>query len=94
MSDVFLKFCPRCGCGTKHQKLEKTGFIAQCLIAAITRLSVDLREPDCECTECGHREGETRNPARDSRDDARARANNIAASALSKAARSSRLNGR
>lgn len=51
----FLKFCSRCTKGTVHRKLKGSGFFAQCVVALITKFSADLREPDCECTECGNK---------------------------------------
>jgi hypothetical protein len=47
------KFCKRCRKETKHRKLRKAGFLAQCVAAAVTGFSVDLREPDYECNTCG-----------------------------------------
>lgn len=49
------KYCRKCKKETRHRKLDKSGFFSQCAIAFITKFSVDLREPDCECNNCGEK---------------------------------------
>lgn len=46
-------YCPKCGKQTKHRKLKKS-FIADLVIAVITKFSMNLTSPDYECKECGH----------------------------------------
>lgn len=48
-----LRFCNVCKKETRHRRLEKLGFLGECLVAALTRFSADLRQPDFECNECG-----------------------------------------
>lgn len=52
---MLLKYCPRCRKETRHRRLKKTGFLTQCVIAAIGGFGVSLLEPELECNSCGRK---------------------------------------
>lgn len=50
-----FRFCKACKKETRHRKLARLGFFGECLVAALTKFSADLRQPDFECNECGNK---------------------------------------